>query len=138
LSRTALARSPYKPDILFLLALGLHMQRKLDEAVPVYRILTGLQPDSAVHWSNHASALTDAGDLEEAERAFRRAIELDPENIDSRRTGVMGGLRRHVPEVRDCDFHFGRTRRRATAPFPIAGNTCLCNMAALRRTDWSA
>lgn len=84
LSRAALARSPDKPDTMFLLALSLHMQRKLDEALPFYRSLTELQPDSAVHWSNYASALTDAGDREEAERAFWRAIELDPKNIDTR------------------------------------------------------
>lgn len=84
LSRAALARSPDKPDILFLVALSLHTQRKLDEALPFYRSLIELQPDSAVHWSNYASALTDAGDREEAERAFWRAIELDPNNIDTR------------------------------------------------------
>ena len=83
LSRNLLAESSGNPDALFSLALSLHMQRKLDEAVPCYRSLTELQPDSAVHWSNYASALTDAGKSEEAERAFRRAIELDSTNVDT-------------------------------------------------------
>jgi Flp pilus assembly protein TadD len=80
----ALIQAPDNTDVLFSLAMSLHLQHKLHEAIPVYRRLTELQPESAVHWSNYASALTDAGELDEAERAFRRAIVLDMKNVDTR------------------------------------------------------
>ena len=84
LSREGLVRASDDADLLFSLAMSLHLQRKLDEALDAYQRLTELVPNGAVHWSNYATALTDADRPGEAEAAFRRAIELDPRAADVR------------------------------------------------------
>ena len=102
LSHAALARTPGDPDFLFALAMSLHLQRKLAEAVDAYRHLTKLLPDSATHWSNYAAALTDAGRTDEAEAAFRRAIDLDPHTAAARaQYGILLMNRREYLGARD-------------------------------------
>ncbi|HEY7872581.1 MAG TPA: sulfotransferase [Rudaea sp.] len=102
LSRQALARAPDDADIVFSLAMSLHMQRKLDDAVHAYRHLTELVPGSAVHWSNYASALMEADRPREAEAAFRRAIEHDPHDAVARaQLGILLMSRREYPAARD-------------------------------------
>lgn len=102
LCRDAVARTPNDPDLVFSLAMSLHLQRKLDEAVEAYRRLTEIVPTGAVHWSNFATALTDAGRPTEAEAAFRRAIELDPQAADVRlHYGILLMNERDYPAARD-------------------------------------
>src|ERR1700729_2611575 len=67
-------------DLLILLAVSLHLQHRISEAVAAYARLTELFPDKGVHWANHATALCEAGFLKEAEAGYRTSISLDPSN----------------------------------------------------------
>ncbi|RDJ00718.1 sulfotransferase family protein [Dyella solisilvae] len=80
LSRAALINHPDHADLKLMLALSLHMQQRLGEALPVYAELAR-GSDSSVHWNNYATALAESGNQAESARAFARAIELDPANI---------------------------------------------------------
>ena len=80
LSRLALEQRPDDQDLLLFLAISLHQQRKMTEAVEVYAELTRLCPQSGVNWGNYATALRDAGELEQAEQAYGTCLTLDPGN----------------------------------------------------------
>ena len=82
LCRAALQRVPHDTDALFFLALALHQQHKLGEAIDAYARLTVLVPDSGVHWGNYATVLREAGQLEEASRAYATALRLMPDNVE--------------------------------------------------------
>jgi Flp pilus assembly protein TadD len=77
-----LQRQPGESDVLLLLGLSLQRQGKFDTATEVYAQLTRLDPDSALHWGNLATALKAAGDFEAAERAAHRAVQLAPDDAD--------------------------------------------------------
>src|SRR5690625_351898 len=90
--REALAGDPRNADVLLMLAVSLHWQKRLDEAVPIYAQLTELQPRSALHWSNYATALREHADrqadsaagLEASAQAYRKALQLEPNNVQAR------------------------------------------------------
>ena len=84
LSRDALSEKSDDTDTLLLLAMSLHFQRRITEAVEIYRRLTELAPESDVHWSNYATALLNADRRDDAEAAWRRAMELDPRDPNPR------------------------------------------------------
>src|SRR5699024_5387478 len=79
------------PDALPI-SVSLHWQQRLDEAVPIYAQLTELQPRSALHWSNYATALREHADrqadsaagLEASAQAYRKALQLEPNNVQAR------------------------------------------------------
>jgi tetratricopeptide (TPR) repeat protein len=77
-----LQRQPDESDVLLLLALSLQRQGKFDAATEIYAQLTRLDPDSALHWGNFATALKVAGDFEAAERAAQKAVQLAPDDAD--------------------------------------------------------
>ena len=81
LSRAQLADRPADEQTLQLLAISLHLQRRLSEATATYFRLTELCPDSSAHWCNYGTALLDSGMTPEAERAFSTAIRLDQSNL---------------------------------------------------------
>lgn len=56
----------------------LMQQDRPAEAISVCRELTQLAPQSAIYWNNLGTALRDAGELREAEDAYRHATRLDP------------------------------------------------------------
>jgi Flp pilus assembly protein TadD len=80
LSRLALEQQPDNQDLLLYLAISLHQQKKMAEAVEAYAKLTRLCPQSGVHWGNYATALRDSGDLEQAEQAYGTSLRLEPGN----------------------------------------------------------
>jgi Tfp pilus assembly protein PilF len=82
LIRQQLQQEPHDGDLLLLLAISLQQQNKLVDAVSVYAELTGLFPDSSLHWGNYATALRDCGELEDAEQAYTTSLSLDPHNVD--------------------------------------------------------
>jgi tetratricopeptide (TPR) repeat protein len=70
------------PDDAYALASRCHTRAQAgrrDEALQDSAALLAKHPSrSAADWFNHAFLLEDAGRLEEAEPAFRRAVEMDP------------------------------------------------------------
>jgi Flp pilus assembly protein TadD len=80
LCRADLQVQPHDADGLLLLAVSLHLQRKVPEALAAYAHLTGLFPDNGVYWANYATAQREGGLLAEAEASYRAAIQLDPKN----------------------------------------------------------
>lgn len=80
LSRQALRQQPGHLDASVFLALALHQQRKLDEALLVYGELQSRQPDEAAHWGNAATAWREAGHPGKALVAYRKALELRPDD----------------------------------------------------------
>ena len=82
LCHMALLESPHDADVLLLLAISLHHQQRLDEAIAIHSRLTGLLPESGLHWGNYATALREAGQLAEAEQACSIALRLAPDNAE--------------------------------------------------------
>ena len=64
-----------------LLALSLHFQGRLAEALAAYARLTELQPECSAYWCNYGTALLESGVTPEAERAYATAIRLDRDNL---------------------------------------------------------
>lgn len=83
LSRAALTRYPQQPELTLMLAISLHVQRRVGEALPLYAELAQ-GSDNSVHWNNYATALQESGDKAEAAKAYSRAVELNPANITAK------------------------------------------------------
>ncbi len=77
LAREFVAANAGNEDGLILLSISLLQLDRPAEAADVCRELTRIAPNSPIYWSNLGTALRDAGELREAEEAYRRAIELD-------------------------------------------------------------
>lgn len=80
LARTWLQSQPEQPLAQHCLALALHQQGRVHEAVDAFARLVELLPASGEHWSSYAVALGHAGRLAEAESAHRKAVELEPQH----------------------------------------------------------
>jgi len=83
--RSALTQDPGHQDLWLLLGLILQRQRKPSEALVPFARLTELYPQDSTYWTNYATALHRAGDVEAARAAIRRAVELapdEPERLD--------------------------------------------------------
>jgi Flp pilus assembly protein TadD len=78
LARERLADAPGFDAALTLLGLSLHAQGRFAEAADAYGELAARFPRSREHWSNYATMLRASGRLDEAEAAYRRALELAP------------------------------------------------------------
>jgi len=81
LCRAQLADNPNDEQVVQLLALSLHFQRRLAEALAAYARLTELQPECSAYWCNYGTALLESGVTPEAERAYAIAIRLDQGNL---------------------------------------------------------
>ena len=77
LARRFVDANPRNEDGLLLLSISLLQLDRPAEAVEACRELTRIVPDSPIYWSNLGTALRDAGELREAEDAYRRALQLD-------------------------------------------------------------
>lgn len=64
-------------------AVALEEQGKVGEAAERYRALTRSHPDSPTAWTNYGNTQMQLGANDEAERSFRRALELEPESRDA-------------------------------------------------------
>lgn len=137
--RGLLARTPADPDLLLLLAISLHRQQRLDEAVELYARLTRLQPDSGVHWANHAAALREQAErgphpeagLRASAEAYDMALRCDPRNVatlvDSGllllRTGDFPAARERLLQAWRLDPDTPRTRIHAARACQACGDT---------------
>lgn len=102
LSREALVARPDDSDLTLFLAISLQQQARLAEALPLYAALAQSHPDSGLHWGNYATALRSAGREAEAEAAYRRALELDPDNVEQLLNfGLLQLHRREFVAARD-------------------------------------
>lgn len=84
LSRAALALHPGRADLTLLLAISLHMQHRVNDALPLYAELAQ-GSESSINWNNYGSALLETGNKGEAAKALARAVELDPANLTPKR-----------------------------------------------------
>jgi Flp pilus assembly protein TadD len=73
---TALESGPNNPELLHLRGLLFSLSNKSDEAILFINRAIHVRPQPK-YWSNLGNALTASGRLDEAERAYRHAIELD-------------------------------------------------------------
>ena len=102
LARSQLERHGEDEELLFLLALSLQQQKKFEEALPVYAELARLFPENSLHVGNHATALRDAGALDEAEEMYRASLRLDPKNTEQMlNLGMLQLQQRNFVEARD-------------------------------------
>jgi len=97
LSRAARAQSPQDENLLVLLAISVHVQRRSQEAAELYAELTRLRPGVSEHWNNYATALAEAGDVDGAVEAYRKALDVDPSNILAR--GQLGATLMRVNQL---------------------------------------
>ncbi|GMU42903.1 MAG: hypothetical protein AMXMBFR25_08890 [Lysobacterales bacterium] len=74
LARAALRTQAGDPGWLTVLALALSQQQRAEEALPVYRDLTAVQPQVAEHWSNLGNCLCELGREREALEPLRQAL----------------------------------------------------------------
>lgn len=94
-----LREQPDACDVLILYGLSLQRQGELAAATQVYARLTRLNPDSSLHWGNYATALTGIGDLDAAERAAHKAVQIEPDDADLLEQLGMLQLRRKSPRA---------------------------------------
>jgi tetratricopeptide (TPR) repeat protein len=78
--RVALAEAPDDENLLVLLAVCLQHQQRVPEAMAILAKLTRLHPLSSVHWINYGVVLASVGNVGDAEKAYLKAIHLDPTN----------------------------------------------------------
>lgn len=57
---------------------------RMDEAIQCFEETVGRSPSFVVGWINLANALVDRGDAEKAAGCYRKALELQPDNLDAR------------------------------------------------------
>jgi len=82
MARAALKRRSPDPQVENVLGLSLLSQQRGLEAAQVFGALAERQPGEAVYWNNYGTALRGSGRLDEAERAYSRALQLQPKNPD--------------------------------------------------------
>ena len=64
-------------------AVGLEEAGRLDEAVSLYRSVLAVRPDSALAWTDLGNAELKRDRLADAERAYREALRISPEDPDA-------------------------------------------------------
>jgi protein O-GlcNAc transferase len=118
--RRSLRLNPDSAETWAALAGCLHKFRRDGERLQCLRKLEALEPDNAIHAANLAAALTTLGRLNEATRAYRRALQLDPHAHAVRSAYLSMLLHRGAyppSEVfqahRDWESHHARRPRRA-------------------------
>ena len=125
LSQSVLADSPGHTDAMLTLAMSLHAQHRLDDAIAAYRRLTEMQPTSNVHWCNYATILAESGRAEESESAWRKALELDPKDPEPHlQVGLRLLARKDYLAARDILLDAFELDREAPRPRILAARAC--------------
>ncbi len=76
----ALEVGPDEPQVLSALAYYLQWVGRTPEAIPLWRRIVELEPLHGAAWNSLAVTCWHTGQFAEAERAFARALEVDPNN----------------------------------------------------------
>lgn len=79
----ALTAAPTHPELLRLCGLSELFNGRTENAIALLQKSMGARPDDALVVANLGTALAQRGDLDAAERAFRRGTELDPMYVDA-------------------------------------------------------
>ncbi len=70
----------------------------LDDAIALYQTALGIEPDYAAAHGNLARALRAQNEREQALHHYRRALEIDPGDVESRQgLRELGGLVEETP-----------------------------------------
>lgn len=105
-SREALQQAPANEDLSLLLAMSLHQQGRLDQALVAYAELAQRHPDSSLHWGNYATLLRELGRLDESEEAYAKALELQPDNVEQLiNVGLLQMQLKRYHEARETLLH---------------------------------
>lgn len=96
-------------------AVALEQDGKVADAAAQYRALSQSHPDSTVVWTDYGNAEMQLGDSSEAERAFRRALALDPASRDA-----MNNLAWLLYQQKRLDEAETLARKAASEPGPDA------------------
>ena len=83
MSRQVLAMHPDHEGAMLLLAMSLDAQRKKAEAMALFERMTELFPGTSAYWSNLGTIRRSLNKDDLAEHAFRRALELEPEDANA-------------------------------------------------------
>jgi predicted O-linked N-acetylglucosamine transferase (SPINDLY family) len=81
--RSILAVAPNHADTWHFLGVILHQKRQLKDALQHLETAISYRQDKAVYFNNYGVILQDAGRLNDAIIAFKRAVELDPSYTDA-------------------------------------------------------
>jgi tetratricopeptide (TPR) repeat protein len=79
---TALESEPNSPELLHLRGLLCTLSGRPGDAIPLFNRAIGFGPQPK-YWSNLGNALSATGAPDQAEQAYRKAIELDPAFVDA-------------------------------------------------------
>ncbi len=73
-----------KGDVLFDMALNLKNEKKFDEAIDWFRYLIKLYPNIAIYYYGFGLTCYQKEDLNTAKGCFKKALEIDPDDVRSR------------------------------------------------------
>lgn len=140
--REMLADSPDDPDVLLFLALALHQQNKLGEAIAIYARLTEMFPDSATHWGNYATSLRGAGRFAEAAAASDKSLSLVPDDAEQWiNRGLLQLQQRDFVAARESLFTALRLAPQSPSAHIYAARACMVcrdHRAEELTKDWRA
>lgn len=124
-SREALQQSSANDDFSLLLAMSLHRQGRLDEALVVYAELAQRHPDSSLHRGNYATVLRDLGRLEESAQAYAEALKLQPDNVEQLiNFGLLQMQLKRFHEARETLLHAHYLDRESMVARMAAARAC--------------
>jgi len=128
LCRKHLLIQPDDEDLLSTLAINLHLQKRVPEAIAAYARLTELFPDRSAYWGNYATALREGGFPDEAEAGYRTSIRLNPRDaLQSVNLGLLLIERKDYLGAREALLDaFDLDRQSPLARVHGARACCLC------------
>ncbi|NJK63640.1 MAG: tetratricopeptide repeat protein [Synechococcaceae cyanobacterium SM2_3_1] len=106
----------------------LHEAGRLKEALPLYRTLVKLQPDSSLYFNSLGNALQDLNQLEEAATAYTQAIHLDPSNASGHNN--LGNTLKRNGRYAEAIQHY-ETALSLQPHYPQALNNLACTLKDL-------
>jgi apolipoprotein N-acyltransferase len=114
--RQGVALSPTDVDLRFRLGRSLRMTAQWDEAQAVLQSVLNDDPSHGQAWTNLGRVYLGRGEIESGENALRRAITLEPTNIEARyqlvklalRSGEREEARRLLDEIQRIEAGRGR------------------------------